>query len=220
MRKSIAVLTGALVLGAALGGGMAGTAAAQTAPRGKQAGDVVIGLGAIGVLPGNGGRTSIGGEPRASDSATGQLDLTYFLAPSVALNLIAATSQHEVSVRGSAVGEVKLGHVWVLPPTLTLQYHPLPASRISPYVGAGLNWTFFYGHGGDRHPAVNRVRIDSAPGFALNAGLDYEIAPNWLANLDVKKILLRPDVSVNSGTINARAHLDPWVVGASVRYRF
>jgi len=115
---------------------------------------------------------------------------------------------------------VKLGHVWVLPPTLTMQFHPLPASRLSPYIGAGLNLTFFYGYGGDRSAPVNRVRIDTTPGFALNAGLDYEITPHWLANLDVKKIFLRPDVSVNSGMIRGRADLDPWVIGASVRYRF
>lgn len=219
MRKAITRLTGALALAAAALG--AGPAAAQGAsPRGKQAGDLVVGLGAIGVLPENGGRTSIGGKPEASDSATAQLDLTYFAHPMVALNLIAATSRHDISVRGSALGDVKLGHVWVLPPTLTLQVHPLPASRISPYFGAGINVTFFYGYGGDRTAPVNRVRVDAAPGFALNAGVDYEIAPNWLANLDVKKIFLRPEASVNSGLVNARVNLDPWVVGASVRYRF
>ncbi len=218
MRKTVGMLAGAMVAAATLG---AGAAMAQDAPRGKQAGDFVVGLGAIGVLPQNGGRVGlIGGEPRASDSATPQLDFTYFLSRNVALNLIAATSQHDLSVAHSALGNVKLGHVWVLPPTLTLQYHPLPGSRLSPYVGAGLNVTFFYGYGGDRSAPVNRVRIDTAPGFALNAGLDYEIAPNWLANLDVKKIFLRPSVSVNSGMINGRADLDPWVIGASVRYRF
>ena len=220
--RTIAKLTGTLALAAALGTGMVGSAAAQAdAPRGKQAGDIVLGLGAIGVLPSNGGRVGlIGGKPEASNSATAQLDVTYFALPNIAFNLIAATTQHDVSVQGSALGDVKLGHVWVLPPTLTMQYHPLPTSRISPYVGAGINWTFFYGYGGDRTAPVTRLRIDSTPGFALNAGLDYEIAPNWLANLDVKKILLRPEASVNSGLIHARVNLDPWVVGASVRYRF
>lgn len=218
MRKTVGMLAGALAAAAMLG---AGAAVAQEAPRGKQAGDFVLGIGAIGVLPQNGGRVGlIGGEPRASNSATGQLDFTYFLSRKVALNLIAATSQHDLSVANSALGNVKLGHVWVLPPTLTVQYHPLPASRLSPYVGAGLNVTFFYGYGGSTSAAVNRVRVDTTPGFALNAGLDYEITPNWLANLDVKKIFLRPDVSVNSGMIRGHADLDPWVIGASARYRF
>src|SRR5215213_4383343 len=94
-----------------------------------------------------------------------------------------------------------------------LQYHPFANSRISPYVGAGLNWTFFYGYGGSKTAPVSRVRIDSTPAFAMVAGVDYELAPNWLLNADVKKILLRPDASVNSGLVNARVNLDPWVVG-------
>lgn len=216
MRKTFGMLAGAAALAATVATG----AVAQDAPRGKQAGDFVIGLGGIAVLPGNGGHTSIGGKPEASNSGTAQLDFTYFFVPQVALNLIAATTQHDVSVKGSALGDVKLGSAWVLPPTLTLQIHPLPGARISPYVGAGLNYTFFYGYGGNKTSPVSRVRIDSTPAFAMVAGVDYELAPNWLLNVDAKKILLRPDVSVNSGAVTARANLDPWVVGASVRYRF
>jgi len=43
------------------------------------------------------------------------------------------------------VGDVDLGSVWLLPPTLTLQYHFMPEGQISPYVGgAGLHMTLFY----------------------------------------------------------------------------
>ena len=217
MRKNIGLLATATVLATALTAG----AIAQEAPRGKQAGDVVVGLGAIGVLPTGGGKVGlIGGEPRASDSASPQLDLSYFFSPYGAVNLIAASTQHDISVRGSALGDVKLGSLWVLPPTLTLQVHPFPQSRISPYAGAGLNVSFFYGYGGAKTAPVNRVRVDTTPGLALVAGVDYEITPRWLANLDLKKVFLRPDASVNSGLVRARVDLDPWIVGASVRYRF
>ena len=221
MLKTFGKLAGAVALAAAVTTG----AAAQTAPRGKQAGDFVVGLGGIGVLPSNDGGSvspsAVGGKVHASNSGTAQLDFTYFFTPNVAVNLIAATTQHDLTLKGSNLGtEAKLGHVWVLPPTLTLQYHPLPASRISPYVGAGLNWTFFYGYGGSKTEGINRVRVDSTPAFAVVAGVDYELAPNWLLNVDAKKILLRPDASVNSGGVTARVNLDPWVVGASVRYRF
>ena len=189
--------------------------------RGKQAGDVVLGAGLIGVLPERGGRVSaIGGRPEASDTATGQLDLTYFVMPQLSLNLIAATTRHDVHVRGSAIGDVDLGRVWALPPTLTLQFHPFPASRISPYIGAGLNYTFFYGEGGGRTAPVTKVDVKNDFGYAVNFGLDIEVAPRWLVNFDAKKLWLNPDVAVNSGAISARADLNPWIVGASVRYRF
>jgi len=201
---------------------LAGGAAAQgEAPRGKQAGDFLIGLGAIGVLPQGGGSVGlIGGRPEASNSASPQLDFTYFIFPQMALNLIAASTQHDISVQDSALGNVKLGHVWVLPPTLTVQWHPLPQARLSPYVGVGVNMTFFYGYGGEKTPPVNRVRVDNTAAVAFVAGVDYEITPHWLANFDVKRILLEPSASVNSGLIHARVNLDPWVVGAGLRYRF
>jgi outer membrane protein len=189
--------------------------------RGKNAGDFVVGLGAIGVLPTNGGSVSvIGGRPTASNSASPQLDFTYFFTPNLALNLIAASTQHDVSVRNSALGNVRLGSVWALPPTLTAQWHFLPRSRISPYVGAGLNVTWFYGEGGTLTPPVVRSRIRPTVGVAANIGVDYELAPNWLLNLDAKWILMQPDVSVNSGAIRARADINPFVIGASIRYRF
>ncbi len=201
--------------------GVGAASAQEDAPRGKHAGDIVVGLGAIGVLPTNGGHVNrIGGTPTASNSASPQLDVSYFFTPNISLNLIAASTQHDVSVRGSALGNVRLGDVWALPPTLTLQYHPLPRARISPYVGLGLNVTWFYGEGGRLTAPVNRVRIDPSVGVAPNIGVDYEITPNWLLNLDAKWILMQPDVSVNSGFIRARADINPFVVGASVRYRF
>lgn len=216
MRKSVLLAAGLLALGA-------GAAAAQVAeaPRGKRAGDIVVGLGAIGVLPTNGGNTPlIGGTPHASNSASPQLDFSYFFTPNLAVNLIAATTQHDIRVNGSALGDVRLGRVWALPPTLTVQYHPLPASRISPYVGLGLNATFFYGNSGSLTPPVSRVRVENSVGVAPNIGVDYEIAPNWLVNFDLKWILMQPEVSVNSNLIRARADINPFVIGASVRYRF
>lgn len=197
--------------------------AQSTAPRGKQAGDFMIGASVIGVLPMSGGNVdTIGGSPHASDAWTGQLDFTYFITQNFSLNLIAATTQHDLEVRNSSLGTVDLGHVWALPPTLTFQYHPLPAERFSPYIGAGVNWTMFYSEGGGRNAAVTGVDVRNAFGFALNIGMDVEVAPNWLINFDVKKLFLRPDVAVDTtlGRINARADLDPWIVGVGVRYRF
>jgi outer membrane protein len=200
---------------------LAGAVSAQEPVRGKQAGDIVLGLGVIGVLPESGGRVdAIGGRPRASDSAAPQLDLTWFATPNLSLNLIAATTRHDLHVGGSALGDVDLGRVWALPPTLTVQFHPFPRARVSPYVGAGINYTVFYSEGGSRTPPVTKVDVKNDWGWALNAGFDVEVAPRWSVNLDVKKLFLRPDVAVNGGAIGARADLDPWIVGAGIRYRF
>jgi outer membrane protein len=189
--------------------------------RGIRAGDFMIGLSVLGVLPTSGGSTSIGGSPHVGDAWTGQLDFTYFLNQNIALNLIAATTKHDVEVRNvPGAGTIDLGSVWALPPTLTLQYHPLPTSRFSPYVGAGLNYTFFYSEGGGRSPGITSVDVKNAWGFALNAGVNYEMTPNWLLNADVKYLFLSPDVRVNGGAVTGTADVNPWVVGLGVRYRF
>lgn len=221
--SKIAKIVGAAALAAVMGAGVAQAQDFRT----KQAGDIVVGLGGIGVLPENGRNTAvdtIGGRVRASNSGTAQIDFTYFLAPQFSLNLIVATTQHDLSAKGTAAGNLALGSIWALPPTLTLQFHPLPNSRFSPYVGAGLNYTLFYAY--DRAGAssvVRNVAVNNAVGFALNAGIDIAITGPWSLNADVKKIFMSPTAAVGT-TLNikphARTNLNPLVVGMSVRYRF
>ena len=57
-------------------------------------------------------------------------------------------------------------------------------------------------------------------GWALQAGVDVALSGNWYANLDVKKIFLSTDVSINGGAVTADVDLDPWVVGFGVGYKF
>lgn len=225
--SKMAKLAGAMALAA--GVGLAMPAMAQdSGVRGKQAGDFVVGLSAIGVLPensGQGGRTDIGGRVRASNAATAQLDFTYFFTPYLAANLIAASTEHELTVKNTAIGNLNLGKIWALPPTLTLQVHPFPAARFSPYIGAGLNYTVFYGYNrGARTAALRDTAVSNTPGFALVAGIDYEVAPNWVVNLDFKKLFLSPDVAVGTRIPGVKVHgsadLNPIVVGAGIRYRF
>jgi len=192
--------------------------------RGKREGDLVLGASLLGAFPMDGGSVqAIGGTPSASNTVTPQLDLSYFFTPNLALNVIAATTRHDVEVKGSALGDVDLGRVWLLPPTVTLQYHFMPTSRFSPYLGAGVNYTVAYGEGGSRTSPVADVDAKNAWGWALNAGIDVELSQRWVLNLDVKKLYLRPDVAVTTsagGRINATTELDPWLVGLGVRYRF
>ena len=187
----------------------------------KEAGDILIRARGIGMVPDESSSISvIGGEADASNEYVPELDISYFITDNIALELIAATTHHDVDVEGSALGpDVDLADVSILPPTLTVQYHFLPKNRFSPYLGAGLNYTFFYDEkaaGG----AVNSVDFENGIGYALQAGIDIAIDGNWSANLDVKKIFLNTDVKINGGAINADVDLDPWVFGVGIGYRF
>ena len=188
----------------------------------KTAGDINIRLRALGVFPDESGSVkTAGGADTGLDAKVGnayvpEVDFSYFLTDNIALELIAATARHEVDAKGPGAA-VGLGSVWLLPPTLTVQYHFMPKSRFSPYVGAGLNYTIFYN---EKKGAVNSISYDDNIGYALQAGIDYAIAGAWSLNLDVKKLWLNTDVKVNGGALKADVDINPWIFGVGVGYRF
>lgn len=206
-----------------LGAGVAVAAALLTAApahaefTGKSAGDIMVRARALWAVPDESASvTVLGGDVNVSNDVVPEIDFTYFVTDNIALELIAGTTRHEVS--HSPTG-IDLGKVSLLPPTLTLQYHFMPKERLSPYVGAGLNYTFFYNEdapGG----AVTSIDYENSFGWALQAGVDYAVADRWYVNFDVKKIFLSTDVSINGGAINADVDLDPWLIGVGVGYRF
>jgi len=145
-----------------------------------------------------------------------ELDVSYFVDKHWALELIAAVTPHTVSVGGP-----DLADVWLLPPTLTVQYHLDPDGQsIRPYVGAGINYTTFFGI--DEAAGYNKVKLNDSFGLALQAGFDIPFGGGWSANVDVKKIFISTDATVESGapTIHASVDIDPVVVGFGVGYRY
>lgn len=147
-----------------------------------------------------------------SEKTIPEVDISYFFTPNWAAELVLTYPQkHDVTLSGSNIGSFK--H---LPPTLTVQYHFTPAAPVSPYVGAGVNYT--------RISSVDLLsgagQLDnSSVGLALQAGVDFKLDKNWSLNLDVKKVQIRSDVSV-FGTQVSTLKIDPWLVGVGVGYRF
>lgn len=169
---------------------------------------------AIGVVPQENSTVNVGGDVAVSNSITPEIDLTYFFTDHVAAELIAATAHHVLDYNGN----VPLGETWILPPTLTVQYHFTPDQQFSPYVGAGLNYSLFY-NTKSRAPFTD-VKIDNGVGYALQAGTDYWLDDHWGLNFDVKKLFLNVDAKANGGAVRADVDLDPWIVGAGVSYKF
>jgi len=141
-----------------------------------------------------------------------ELDVSYFLTPNIAAELILTYPQkHDVTLDGAKIGSFK--H---LPPTLTLQYHFTPEKTFSPYVGAGVNYT-----------RISKVRLldgagdleNDSWGGALQAGFDVRLDRNWSLNVDVKKVQIRSDVYVG-GARASKVKVDPVLFGVGVGYRF
>lgn len=148
------------------------------------------------------------------DQVVPELDFTYFVTENLAAELILATAKHDVS---SSLGQ--LGTVKHLPPTLTLQYHFAPDAAVRPYIGAGVNYTRFY----DVDLAAGAAEIDvdrDSWGWALQVGVDIPVSKDWFVNLDVKKIAIETDASLDGVGDIGTLEIDPYVYGIGVGMRF
>ncbi|UAK25965.1 OmpW/AlkL family protein [Sphingomonas nostoxanthinifaciens] len=148
-----------------------------------------------------------------------ELDFTYMWTNHIGTELILGTTKHDVSGRGSLDGLGKLAHARVLPPTLTLQYHLLPAAHVRPYVGAGVNYSIFYSEKAtqalDQAIGATKVGLSDSVGYALQAGLDVDITRKVFANIDFKYLDINTNARLTTGSTVNRVHvnLDPIVVG-------
>lgn len=181
---------------------------------------LLIRLRGIAVVPQENATVSvIGGDVDVHNAYVPELDLNWFFTENIAVELIAAITPHGVDAEDTSLGDVDLGDVWLLPPTLLLQYHHPFKNGFKPYIGAGVNYTVFFNEdapGG----TVTSIDYDNAFGWALQFGVDYMLDEHWLVNLDVKKLFLNTDVSINGGAIKADVDIDPWIIGFGVGYRF
>ncbi|ACI99009.1 OmpW/AlkL family protein [Rhodospirillum centenum] len=192
----------------------------------KEAGDLLVRVRGIYVVPDESSSlslagTGIPGEANVGNHFVPELDFTYFLNDNVGIELILGTTPHNVNATGTPLGaKVDLGDVWLLPPTLTAQYHFNPKGQVSPYIGLGVNYTIFYNVD---EGAARDIDYDNSFGFALQAGVDFALNERWSLNLDVKKLWLSTDVSIDAGLpsrIKADVDLDPWIIGVGFGYRF
>jgi len=161
----------------------------------------------------------LGGDVKINNQVMPEADITYFFDKHWAAELILAVSKHHIRATPSGID---LGKTWVLPPTVTVQYHLNPDSQsFRPYIGAGVNYTkFFDQSGGD--PAITKVRLKDSVGFALQAGFDVPINDHWTFNVDVKKVWMntKATVEVPGPDIHASVDVNPVIVGVGFGYRF
>jgi outer membrane protein len=177
------------------------------------AGDFMIRARALDVIPHENSNTSVGGTVDINNNVTPELDFSYFFTPNISAELIAAVTKHDVKHSSGA----DAGSAWLLPPTLTLQYHFTPwPETVIPYVGAGINYTHFFDEKGG---ALGAVSYDDSFGGALQAGADIPLDGNWYANIDVKKVFISTTAKFSSG-VRANVDIDPLIVGLGVGYKF
>lgn len=143
------------------------------------------------------------------------LGFTYFFTDHLAAEAILGTSQHTISAVGTSSTNVH--KTSVLPPVITLQYHFAPDQRVSPYIGAGINYMDWYG-GKDENGFT--VKLKSGAGTAIQGGIDVALKGRWALNLDYKKVFYKTDATINGGALMSKVKLDPTVASVGLAYRF
>ncbi len=188
----------------------------------KQAGDITVRGGALIVVPQPSGKVQTQGGvdtgiriDKIDTTVVPELDLGYFFTPNIAAQLVLGVTPHKIKTDNG----IDVGKVWLLPPTLTLQYHPFPEERISPYVGAGINFTTFFGAESGPNSLVSGFKVDPAVGAAIQFGVDVALTNRWYFNVDAKKIWLSARATTDALKVD-HVHIDPWLVGVGFGYRF
>jgi outer membrane protein len=185
--------------------------------------NIQLKVGVSGVLPDESADISpIGGDVDISDEWVPSLQIEYFFTDNISAELLCCIATHDVGAVDTAVGAVDLGEVTHFPPTVTLKYRWTGFGQWQPYVGAGVNYTAFIDEETPPSPPINDIDYDESFGPALQVGFDYRLDEHWAVNVDVRKIWINSDVSIDTtlGPVEADVDIDPWVVTTAIGYRF
>ena len=179
-----------------------GIGAHQVAPKSDNGTLTATPLGDLWMEVGNNARPTITAE--------------YFIRDNLGLEVLAALPfQHDINV----VGVGKVGSTKHLPPTLSVQYHfGAPDAKVKPFVGAGVNYTWFFSEDTTGPLAGTKLGLDNSWGAAVHAGIDFKVGKGAL-RVDVRKIDIDTDAKLNGaklGTVN----IDPLVYGAAYVMKF
>jgi len=157
-------------------------------------------------------------------------NIAYMYTANWGVELLAALPyEHDIKVEGLPGTAATVTH---LPPTLSIQYHFLPDAAFQPYVGAGVNLTWFMDDSkeeglraaDDLLGVTTGIDVDSTSvGLAAQVGFDYIINDTWFVNFDVRWIDINTDATLivdGADFATADVEIDPIVYGIHVGYRF
>ena len=144
------------------------------------------------------------------DATAPELDFEYFITKNFSAELDLALSKHDITAGGN-----EIGHVWLLPPSLYVKYHPLPDFIVSPYVGFGMNVVMPFD---ERLNGVSDFKVDSTVGWAAKVGADIPIAKNVYLNLDA--MYYNTETKMQVGGIKYDLDINPFIISTGIGVRF
>lgn len=212
--------------------GLAVTAALGSSPlMAYEAGDFIARVGAAGVFP-TGESEDLqavpGGYVEADDAWSLGVTFSYLVTDQIGIGVLGAWPfKHDIQPKGNltaVTGSDDVAEVTQLPPTVTLQWHIPTGSNFHPYVGAGVNYTYFFDEDTKGALSDADIDIDNSWGLAAEAGVDYLFDNDWLVSAQVWYASIEPEAKIRGGALNLDEKLDveidPWVFMAGVGKKF
>ena len=183
----------------------------------QEAGTWTIGIGAHQVNPKSDNGSLAGGtlDVEVGSNVRPTITAEYFIRDNLGIEVLASWPfQHDIDING--LGNV--GSTKHLPPTVSIQYH-FGEGKVRPFLGAGVNYTYFFSEDTNGALAGNDLELDSSFGLAAHAGLDFKVGDKGSLRVDARWIDIDTDVKLN-GTGIGTVNIDPLVYGVAYVMEF
>lgn len=184
----------------------------------QSTGDWTLGIGVHAVDPkSNNGRLAGGAlDVDVDRDFKPSLTAEYFVRDNLGVEVLAAWPfKHDINIAGKG----RVGSTKQLPPTVSLQYHFNGQGRVSPFVGAGINYTTFFSEDTTGALAGSKLKLDDSWGLAAHAGVDFAIGQRGAIRIDARWIDIDSDVALDGAKLGTVA-IDPIVYGAAYVMKF
>ncbi|MFK7815803.1 MAG: OmpW family protein [Gammaproteobacteria bacterium] len=165
---------------------------------------------------------------RVDNNITLGFTIGYMLTSKYAVELLGVTpSKHDLRGKDGISALGKIADVDVFPPTLSFQYHFDGSSKFHPYIGVGINYTYFP----DEHVTSSlenalggntKLDIDDSWGLAAQIGMDYSLNDKWFINSALWYVDIDADATLktNGMSRDIDIDIDPWVLFAGIGRKF
>lgn len=162
------------------------------------------------------------------------LTLSYMFADKWSVELLASTPfEHDIELADAPVAAGSTKH---LPPTVTINWYPRGGEEgWQPFIGAGLNYTYFWDEQVDGElegalgdilgadgPVPANLSLSDSWGVALRAGFDYPINEKWAVTASMYWINIETEATLATaaGDVQWDVAIDPFVWKFGVAYTF
>ncbi|MCC8538593.1 OmpW family protein [Xanthomonas codiaei] len=197
--------------------GLAATVASVPALA-QSKGDWTVAVGAHQVAPKSDNGRLVGGtlEAEVGNDIKPTFTAEYFVADNLGIEVLAALPfEHDIALRGAG----RVGSTKHLPPVVSLQYHFNSQGRVSPFLGAGINYTRFFSTDTRGALAGSELELDDSWGLALHAGLDFKLSERGALRVNLRWIDIDTEARLDGSRIGT-VNIDPLVYGAAYVHRF